>query len=147
MSRHPGDEKLAAWLESGRPRRVGRHVEECDVCLERLESASDLDGGLLTELATAASPPADHQVRTTSRVQERLAAEEAFAAMLDLFSVPWKTAVALLETDPVTSPLRGTDRRDRRHDHQHDDRPDDDRPDGHRSTRPEAANPEEHSDG
>ena len=132
MSRHPGDDKLAAWLESGRPRRVGRHVEDCDVCLERLESASDLDGGLLTELATAASPPADHHVRTTSRVQDRLAAEEAFAAMLDLFSVPWSTAVALLDTDPMPSPTRASVEQ---------------RPTDHRPTRPEADNPEEHSDG
>ncbi len=101
MTRHPSDDKLVQWLESGRPRRVGRHVEECDVCMERLEAVSDLDGGLITELESASAPPADLHARTTGGVSDRLAAEEALASVLDLFTVPWRTATTILDTAPI----------------------------------------------
>lgn len=117
MSRHPTDPRLMRWLESGRPRRVGRHVEACDTCLERVEVVSDLDGGLRSELESASAPPEDLHRRTTGGVQGRLAAEDSLVAWLELFSVPWQTAATLMEIDPLT-PQRGdtppgrTDRHD-----------------------------------
>lgn len=107
MTRHPREDVLVAWLESGRPHRVGRHVEACEACLERVEAASGLDGGLLIGLESASAPPPDLHARTTGGVQDRLAAEEALAAVLDLFAVPWRTAAALLDTEPMRAePMR-----------------------------------------
>ena len=114
MTRHPSDEALVRWLESGKPRRVGRHVEECGACLERVEEVSDLDGGLVTHLESASAPPPDLHVRTTGGVQGRLAAEEALAAALELFAIPWQVASTLLDTEPLdtepldTDPIRST---------------------------------------
>ena len=103
MTRHPSDEKLVAWLETGRPRRTGRHLEDCETCMERVEGLTDLDGGLLSGLASASSPPPDLHTRTKGRVHDRLAAEEALASLLELFAVPWTTATALFDTQPIGS--------------------------------------------
>jgi hypothetical protein len=114
MTRHPSDDALVQWLESGKPRRVGRHVEACDGCLARVEVVSDLDGGLVTTLESASAPPPDLHRRTAGGVQGRLAAEEALAAMLELFTIPWRAASALLDTQPLdtqpldTQPIRPT---------------------------------------
>lgn len=137
MTRHPAEDRLIRWLESGKPRRVGRHIEACDVCLERVEAVSDLGGGLRSELESASAPPDDLQLRTTGGVQGRLASEEAVVAWLELFSVPWQTAATLLEIDPITprrepSPLQQNDQH-----HVPDDHPFDD----------DATDDEEHADG
>lgn len=109
-TRHPRDDALVRWLETGRPRRVGRHVEGCDLCMERLEAVSDLDGGLITGLESASAPPADLHARTTGGVSDRLAAEEALASVIDLFTVPWRTAASILDTAPIWTETPETDR-------------------------------------
>lgn len=109
-TRHPRDDLLLRWLESGRPRRVGRHVEECDVCMARLEAVSDLDGGLLSDLESASAPPSDLHTRTTGEVADRLAAEEALASVLELFAVPWRTATSILDPAPIRTGPSGPDR-------------------------------------
>lgn len=116
-TRHPPDEVLVRWLETGRPRRVGRHIEECDVCMERLEDVSDLDGGVLTGLESASAPPADLHARTAGGVSDRLAAEEALSTVLDLFTVPWRTASSILDPAPITTDPT-TDRHTDRHEEQ-----------------------------
>lgn len=110
-TRHPPDEVLVRWLETGRPRRVGRHVEDCDECMERLDVVSDLDGGLITGLQSASAPPADLHARTTGGVSDRLAAEEALSSVLDLFTVPWRTAASILDPAPIGSDTPPTDMR------------------------------------
>jgi hypothetical protein len=110
MSDHPDDHALVSWLESGKPARVGRHLEDgCDSCLDRLDTLSDL-GDVRGGLAEVSAPPDDLHRRTTGGLQGRLAAEEALVAFVDLFTIPWRTASVLLgdrdrpviDADPVT---------------------------------------------
>lgn len=105
MSDHPSDEVLGLWLETAKPSRVGRHLEECDRCLDRLDELSDLGGGLRSELDSVSAPPIDLRERTTGGVRERLAAEEAAAAFAELFALPWRTMSVLV--DP-SSPIGET---------------------------------------
>lgn len=100
MSRHPNDDVLARWLESGKPARVARHIESCDPCLERLDALSVLADGVRSGLDDASAPPVDLHARTAGGVHGRLAAEEAAAAFVELFALPWRTAAAIL--DPGT---------------------------------------------
>jgi hypothetical protein len=95
MSVHPDDETLRQWLEHGRPGRVTRHLDECELCLDRLDALTDL-GEMKVELAGLGAPPVDLHRRTTGGVQGRLAAEEAVLALVDLFTLPWRTAEAIL---------------------------------------------------
>lgn len=115
MSEHPADETLVTWLESGRPSRVERHLEGCTACLERVDRLSDLDAGLRTELASVTAPPVDLAPRTTDRVQRRLGAQEALSALVELFTLPWRTLDALVDDDRLSArvvPSRGADDED-----------------------------------
>jgi hypothetical protein len=107
MSDHPDDSTLVSWLETGKPGRVGRHLDDgCEACLDRLDALSDL-GEMRTELASASAPPDDLQRRTTGGLQGRLAVEEAVATLFELFTIPWRTASVLLggrERPVVDSP-------------------------------------------
>jgi hypothetical protein len=97
MSDHPDDRALRAWLETGKPARVARHLDDgCETCLDRLDSLSDL-GDIRDELETVSAPPDGFQPRTTGNVQSRLAAEEAAIAFLELFTLPWRTASVLFD--------------------------------------------------
>jgi hypothetical protein len=96
MSGHPTDDQLVRWLGSGKPNRVGRHLEACEPCLDRLDALSDLDGGLRERLGTASDPPPGFQARAAEAAKDRLAAEEAAGAFVELFALPWRTAAALL---------------------------------------------------
>ena len=101
MSAHPHDDDLVKWLETERPSRVGRHVESCEACMERVDTLSDL-GGLVSGLARVSAPPGDLHARTTGGVHGRLAAEESVGAFLDLFSIGWQTAAVMLDATPPT---------------------------------------------
>jgi hypothetical protein len=105
MSGHPPDARLLSWLEHGRPNRIGRHVEACDQCMARVEALSDLDGRLVSGLESVSAPPDDLLTRTTGSVQGRLAAEEAVAAFIDLFALPWQTATVLVDGGADRSPV------------------------------------------
>lgn len=97
MSEHPTDEVLVTWLASGRPAKVERHLDACELCLERLDVLSDLDTGLRTELASVTEPPDDLAPRTAVGVQGRLAAQEAVSVIVELFTLPWRTLDALVD--------------------------------------------------
>lgn len=97
MSAHPDDAALQAWLVTGRPTRVERHLDACGRCLGRVEELSALDPELRTELDSVTAPPGDMAARTGRRVQGRLAAQEALSVVAELFALPWRTLDALVD--------------------------------------------------
>lgn len=97
MSEHPTDEALAAWLATGRPARVERHLDACDGCLARVDALSEIDAGVRSELVTVTAPPADLGPRTAVGVRGRLAAQEALSVVVELFTLPWRTLDALVD--------------------------------------------------
>jgi hypothetical protein len=99
MSRHPSQQQLHAWLESGGPTRVGKHVDTCERCMSLLEELSDLGVSLVAELTDALAPPTDVEDRTARQVENRLRNEAAFTAFLDLFTVGWSATKAILDTE------------------------------------------------
>lgn len=107
--RHPSDETLTAWLESGRPSRVSRHLDGCEACLERLDALTDLDEPLLGGLESASAPPGDLVDRTSLRVQDRLVAEEAVALTVELFALPWQVLATLADRTPISSRMVDAD--------------------------------------
>ena len=108
MSDHPSDDVLGRWLETAKPSRVGRHLEECEQCLDRLDELSDLGGGLRSDLDSVSAPPIDLRERTTGGVHERLAAEEAAAAFAELFALPWRTMSVLVDPSSPIGETGGT---------------------------------------
>ena len=97
--RHPARRRLQQWLAGEAPRRVDRHVEECDICQAALEELSSLDAELVSDLGDAFTPPEDLTDRTTDGVHERLRDEAAFAVFLDLFAIGWDMARAMIDPD------------------------------------------------
>jgi hypothetical protein len=99
MNRHPSQQQLQSWLESGGPARVGKHVDACERCMAMLEELSDLDETLVAVLSDALAPPTDVEDRTARQVESRLRNEAAFTAFLDLFTVGWFATKAILDIE------------------------------------------------
>jgi hypothetical protein len=99
MSRHPSNQRLQAWLESGGPARVGKHVDGCERCMALLEELSDLGDTLVAELSDALAAPTDVEDRTARQVESRLRDEAAFTAFLDLFTVGWFATKTILDIE------------------------------------------------
>ncbi|MBK5224160.1 MAG: hypothetical protein JJE52_15055 [Acidimicrobiia bacterium] len=96
-SDHPDDSALSGWLETGRPARVGRHVETCERCVDRLDRLSDLGGSVRAGLDSVTSPPVDLEGRTTGRVHRRLVAQESMSLLIEMFTLPWRTLDAVID--------------------------------------------------
>ena len=99
MSRHPSQQQLQVWLESGETSRVGKHVDGCDRCMALLEELSDLGDSLVAELTDALAAPAGVEDRTARQVENRLRNEAAFTAFLDLFTVGWSATKTILDIE------------------------------------------------
>jgi hypothetical protein len=99
---HPSEAVLAVWLETGDPSSVQAHLESCDECAERLETLTDL-GSLHEELATVTNPPSDLAGRTTAGVKGRLAAQEAVSVVIDMLTLPFRTAAVLVGGDDTAA--------------------------------------------
>ena len=99
MRRHPSQAQLQAWLESGEPSRVGKHVDSCERCMALLEELSDLGDSLVAELTDALAAPTDVEDRTARQVESRLRNEAAFTAFLDLFTVGWSATKTILDIE------------------------------------------------
>jgi hypothetical protein len=97
-SSHPSQSLLAVWLETGRPSSVDEHLETCEECAARLDELTDL-GGLHDELAVVTSPPGDLNDRTTVGVKGRLAAQEAVSVVVEMLTIPFRTAAVLIGGD------------------------------------------------
>ena len=95
--RHPSRRRLQQWLAGDAPRRVDRHVEECDDCQSALEELSALDDDTVAELHDAVVAPADLADRTTDGVEDRLRDEAALVTFLDLFGVGWATTRTIID--------------------------------------------------
>jgi hypothetical protein len=108
MTRHPNESTLVTWLETDKPSRVGRHVEHCDECLARVDELSGLDPATLSGLSAASAPPTDLQERATGATQGRLATEEAAAAFVELFALPWRTLAVMVDPGHSREPGRQT---------------------------------------
>jgi len=99
MRRHPSNQQLQAWLESGSPSRVGKHVDSCERCMALLEELSDLGDSLVADLNAALAAPTDVEDRTARQVESRLRNEAAFTAFLDLFTVGWSATRTILDIE------------------------------------------------
>jgi len=99
MSRHPSQQQLQTWLETGGPARVGKHVDKCERCMSLLEELSDLGDSLVAELTDALAAPTDVEDRTAREVESRLRNEAAFTAFLDLFTVGWSATKTILDIE------------------------------------------------
>lgn len=104
---HPDDATLRTWLDTGGPRPIDEHVGACDVCAERLEALTELGDA---PLAAATEPPADLAVRTTVRVRDRLAAQESVSVLVEMLSLPFRTASVLLAGGEGGSRITGEGR-------------------------------------
>lgn len=100
IARHPSPRRLQRWLETGEPRRVDRHIDECELCQAALETLSELDEETVADLQAATTPPADLAERTHGGVDGRLRDEAAVGAFLDLFTIGWDVVRCVL--DPTT---------------------------------------------
>jgi hypothetical protein len=98
---HPSEAVLTAWLETGEPSSVDSHLAACDECAERLEALTDL-GGLHDGLTALTRPPDDLADRTTVAVRGRLAAQEAVSVVVDMLSLPFRTAAILIGGETPT---------------------------------------------
>ena len=110
-SRHPSRQRLQRWLDTGETRRVESHIDACERCQSILDSLSELDEGVVADLQTAITPPADLGERTNEGVDERLRNEAAAGAFLDLFTIGWDVMRTVLEptTDRETPHDDGDD--------------------------------------
>ena len=95
--RHPSRRRLQQWLAGDAPRRVDRHVEDCEGCQALLEELSALDDQLVADLHDAVTAPDDLADRTADGVEDRLRDEAALGVFLDLFGVGWATARAIVD--------------------------------------------------
>jgi hypothetical protein len=107
--RHPSRRRLQQWLVGESPRRVDRHVEGCEHCEALLEELSALDVSTVADLHDAVTPPSDLANRTTDGVGERLRDEAALATFLDLFTVGWATARAIVDPEAQLRPTDADD--------------------------------------
>lgn len=102
--RHPSRRLLQRWLTGDAPRRVERHVDECEQCQVLLEELSALDDELVADLHQAVSPPEDLVDRTAGGVEERLRDEAALGAFLDLFAIGWSVTRAIVDPEAHLDP-------------------------------------------
>jgi hypothetical protein len=98
-ARHPKRQRLQRWLDTGGPRRVSNHIEQCAHCQEVLDELSALDEGLVADLQAATTPPADLRERTHGGVDVRLRNEAAFGSFLDLFTIGWDFTRAIIDPE------------------------------------------------
>lgn len=94
---HPSDEDLIAWLETGRPASVGRHVDECPACLDRLDEITHLSSEVRSGLGAVVAPPEGLASRTANQVRNRVAGQEAASLVVELFGLPWATMAILAD--------------------------------------------------
>ena len=99
MSRHPSNDDLQQWLESGEPARVGKHVDNCEQCMETLERLSGLDEELVADLTVAFEVPVDVERRAVRQVDKRLRNEAAFISFIELFTVGWSATKTILDIE------------------------------------------------
>jgi hypothetical protein len=99
FGRHPSNARLHAWLEEGAPKRVGRHVAECERCMAALEELSDLDDTIVADLAEVLAPPEDIENRATAQLERRLRNEDALLVFVDLFAVGWDTVRTIFQPE------------------------------------------------
>lgn len=95
---HPSQERLVRWLESAAPPRVGRHVEACVRCADRLDELTVLDAEPVSLLRGALAPSAGAEKRVLDAVRSELDDREALDVFADLFGAGWD-AVRLLVGD------------------------------------------------
>jgi hypothetical protein len=110
MSRHPNAARLQAWLETGEPNRVGRHVAGCERCMTSVEELSLFDDSLRADIAEVWAPPSDVEDHTAQQLQRRLRNEEALLTFVDLFAVGWDAVRLVFHPEEDESTLRPQDR-------------------------------------
>jgi hypothetical protein len=99
LRRHPGQHVLNAWLTTGAPARVGRHVDDCEQCLATLERLTSLDDALVAGLGEVVAPPSGIEGRTATAVERRLRDEDALLTFFDLFTSGWATTKVVLDLE------------------------------------------------
>ena len=90
------DRILRRWLATGRPSRVGRHVESDPAIAARLDALTALTGAQAGALEDLVTPEPRFEHRTAIGVQQRVAAYEAASTMLDLLGLGFHVGRAVL---------------------------------------------------
>lgn len=109
--RHPSQNDLSTWLETGGPDEVTAHVDQCERCANALERIANDDeqsnesatvgGRRLTQaLAALWEAPADLQTRVIERVDDRIRAEKDLAVLAGLFTIGVETAQLMVPRTP-----------------------------------------------
>ncbi len=108
MTRHPSDDQITQWLDTGKPARVARHLEDCEDCMARVEVRSELTDPVIESLESVSAPPTDLPARTTDGVRMRLARADAAGTFVELFALPWQFATVMIEpVEPARPVLPG----------------------------------------
>lgn len=100
--RRPTDRELVSWLETGRPTRVDKFVDDSEVAhrLERLTELSSTDRAALDESVT---PRTGFEARTGSAVRSRVSDLERAGTLLGLLGLGAQTARSLGSGDRRTT--------------------------------------------
>lgn len=101
MSRfgHPSMRKLSLWLETGEG-DVGKHLEGCTHCADRLESLADeSDHVLRSMLAQVLAAPEQIPERLQSAINERMDGRRDLMLLGELFTLPIRTAKIMAASD------------------------------------------------
>lgn len=112
LTRHPTAQQLQAWLDTGDPPKLTRHIDECDRCMTAVEELSNLDDGLVAGLSAAFAVPDDVEDRAAEQVAGRLRDEAAFTAFIELFAIGWSTARTVLDANTPADPPSRTSKED-----------------------------------
>ncbi len=99
-SAHPRPELLHRWLETSQPDRVGRHIDDCDQCMEHIELLSQVDVSAMAQLSSALAAPPVAKERASRMLAQQRRDREATSVLLDLFGVGGLWAHLMLDDDP-----------------------------------------------
>lgn len=86
---HPSNAKLERWVRHG-DTEIGRHLETCNYCADRLErlAAADEAGDLREALLRLLAVPDELPDRLRSGIDERLANRRDLVLFGELFGLP-----------------------------------------------------------
>lgn len=104
---HPSRSRLHEWLNTGAPRGVGDHIDQCERCADRLEAIDledepvRLDGSasLREVLGEIVAPPDDLGDRILHGIERRSRVERELSLITGLLSIGVETAQLMFDAD------------------------------------------------
>ena len=98
MRRHPPDRELRSWAAAERD-DLTVHIERCRECQASLESITHLGPRLRRALGHLMDPSRGFLDRLEERLDQRRSEAEAWDALADLFSLPWRVLEVVVDHD------------------------------------------------